>query len=43
MVGGGLRAQARLKFKGTSPYTLDNPESIKLLMGNKWANKPSQR
>lgn len=43
MVGGGLRAQARLKFRGTSPYTLDNPESIKLLMGNKWANKPSQR
>ena len=43
MVGGGLRAQARLKFKGMSPYTLDNPESIKLLMGNKWANKHSQR
>ena len=32
MVGGSLRAQGRLKFKGSSPYTLDNPESIKCLL-----------
>jgi hypothetical protein len=32
MVGGGLRAQGRLKFKGSSPYTLDDPESIKGLL-----------
>jgi hypothetical protein len=29
MVGGGLRAQGRLKFKGTSPLTLDDPENIR--------------
>ena len=32
MVGGSLRAQGRLKFKGASPYTLDDPESIKGLL-----------
>ena len=32
MVGGSLRAQGRLKFKGKSPYTLDDPESIKKLI-----------
>ena len=38
MVGGGLRAQGRLKFKGTSPYTLDDPASIKQMIENwiKW-------
>jgi hypothetical protein len=29
MVGGGLRAQGRLKFHGRSPYSLDDPQSIK--------------
>ena len=29
MVGGGLRAQGRLKFKGKSPFTLDDVDSIK--------------
>ena len=28
VVGGGIRVQGRLKFKGQSPYTLDDPESI---------------
>ena len=43
MVGGGLRAQGRLRFKGTSPYTLDNPQSIKQLLNNKWRCQPSSK
>lgn len=43
MVGGGLRAQGRLKFKGTSPYTLDDPQSIKSLLQNQWQCKPSNK
>lgn len=33
VVGGGIRAQARLKFKGTSPFTLDDPASIREMLG----------
>tara|TARA_A200000159_G_scaffold86781_1_gene80355 strand:- start:58 stop:774 length:717 start_codon:yes stop_codon:yes gene_type:complete len=38
MVGGGLRAQGRLKFKGESPYSLDDPRSIKQMVEDwiKW-------
>ena len=40
VVGGGLRAQGRLKFTGESPYTLDDPESVKALVlawaGDRW-------
>jgi len=38
VVGGGLRAQGRLKFKGTSPYSLDDPASIKKMLEDwiKW-------
>jgi hypothetical protein len=32
VVGGGLRAQGRLKFNGVSPYTLDDPKSIESLL-----------
>ena len=32
VVGGGLRAQGRLKFTGVSPYTLDDPESVRGLI-----------
>ena len=32
VVSGLLRAQGRLKFTGESPYTLDNPESVKELV-----------
>ena len=32
IVSGGLRAQGRLKFSGESPYTLDDPESVKALV-----------
>lgn len=40
-VGAGvIRVQARLKSKGTSPYTLDDPSSIKSMMA---ALKKSQR
>lgn len=33
VVGGGIRVQARLKFKGTSPFTLDDPASIREMLG----------
>jgi len=32
VVGGGLRVQGRLRFKGKSPFTLDDPESIREMM-----------
>ena len=32
-VGGGIRAQARLKTKSKSPYTLDNPDHVLILFG----------
>lgn len=32
VVGAGIRVQGRLKFKGTSPYTLDDPESIRKML-----------
>lgn len=32
-VGAGIRLQGRLKTKNVSPYTLDDPESIKKLLG----------
>jgi hypothetical protein len=32
-VGGGIRAQARLKTKSTSPYSLDNPDHVLILFG----------
>jgi len=32
VVGGGLRAQGRLKFKGQSNFTLDDAESVKRLI-----------
>ncbi len=31
-VGGSLRAQGRLKFRGTSPFTLDSEDSIRKMM-----------
>ena len=34
-VSAGLRAQGRLQFKGTSPYTLDDPASIKEMLKEK--------
>jgi hypothetical protein len=34
VVGAGIRVQGRLKFNGSSPYTLDDPESIKQMMDN---------
>ena len=36
VVGGLLRAQGRLKFRGSSDYTLDDPDSVKRLIAN-WA------
>ena len=30
--GGGIRVQGRLKFKGESPYTLDDPDSIREML-----------
>jgi len=45
VVGGGLRAQGRLKFTGASPYTLDDPESVRGLIvawaNNQWKNATS--
>ena len=35
VVGGLLRAQGRLRFNGSSSFTLDNPESIRNLLINK--------
>ena len=32
VVGGSLRAQGRLKFSGSSPYTLDNKDSINKML-----------
>lgn len=32
-VGGGIRAQARLKTKSKSPYSLDNPDHVLILFG----------
>jgi hypothetical protein len=32
--GAGLRVQPRLKISGSSPYTLDDPKSIKLLLSS---------
>lgn len=32
VVGGLIRVQGRLQFKGQSPYTLDDPESIKAML-----------
>lgn len=42
VVGSGLRVQARLKAKGTSPYTLDDTKSIKAMLAVK-DQKKSQR
>jgi hypothetical protein len=40
VVGGGIRIQGRLQFKGNSDYTLDDPESVKeLLKSVKQTNK----
>lgn len=33
VVGGGIRAQARLKTKAKSDYTLDNPDHVLMLLG----------
>lgn len=38
MVGGSLRAQGRLKFKGSSPYTLDDPNSIAAMVQDVGSN-----
>jgi hypothetical protein len=32
VVGAGIRVQGRLKFKGTSPYTLDDPKSVREML-----------
>lgn len=32
VVGGGIRVQARLKAKGTSPYTADDPRSLREML-----------
>ena len=42
VVSGLLRAQGRLRFQGQSPYTLDDPESVRAMImswtGGRWAN-----
>ena len=35
MVGGLLRAQGRLRFEGSSNFTLDNPDSVRRLLISK--------
>lgn len=35
VVTGGIRAQARLKTKNISPYSLDNPDDVKFLFMNR--------
>ena len=43
IISAGLRIQARLKAKNTSPYTLDDPNSIKALLSCQHQQKlPSQ-
>lgn len=41
VVSGLLRAQGRLKFQGQSPYTLDDPDSVKAMIvdwaGERWS------
>ncbi len=35
VVGAGIRVQGRLQFKGSSPYTLDDPESVRKMLATK--------
>ena len=47
VVSGLLRAQGRLKFQGSSPYTLDNSESVREMIldwaSEKWSGLVSNR
>lgn len=47
VVSGLLRAQGRLKFKGESPYTLDDPDSVRAMVKararNEWESITKER
>ena len=42
VVGAGIRVQGRLQFKGSSSYTLDDPESVRKMLATKEINKNDQ-